>query len=61
MWTCRLCRFPVELDDVELKLLHGRCICLRCYSRETGGARDMPKALRHELLTTLATLELTAG
>ena len=61
MWTCRLCHFPTELDDVELKLVRGHCICLRCYCRETGGAREMPKALRRELLATLAALEPAAG
>jgi hypothetical protein len=36
----------------------GQCICLRCYARETGTQRPMPKALRRELSATLAELLL---
>lgn len=61
MWTCRICRFAVELDDVALSLVDGRCICLRCFARETGGTIEMPKALRRELVAALAALEPAAG
>ncbi len=61
MWTCRICHFPVELDDVALALTDGRCICVRCFARETGGAIEMPKALRRELAAALAALEPAAG
>ncbi len=50
MVTCVLCGFVTELDDAAL-LLGGRprCICLRCFARETGTARAMPPALRREV------------
>ena len=57
MWTCRICRFETELDDVVAALADGMCVCLRCFDRETGGGRRMPKSLRRELRTTLAALE----
>ncbi len=53
--TCIICRFETELDDVAV--MGGsaeRCVCLRCYGRETATARPMPKALRRELIATLA-------
>jgi hypothetical protein len=57
MWTCRICRFETELDDVVVALAHARCICLRCYARETGGGRPLSKALRRELESLLALAE----
>ncbi len=54
MWTCRICRFETELDDVALAFADGSCACLRCYARETGTARPMPKALRRQLQAALA-------
>ncbi len=57
MSICTICRFATELDDVVVATAPGRCICLRCYGRETGSARPMPKALRRELSTALAARE----
>ena len=57
MRTCTICRFETELDDVVAASAVGQCICLRCFGRETGSARPMPKALRRELSATLAALE----
>jgi hypothetical protein len=54
MWTCTICRFETELDDVVVTMASGHCICLRCFVRETGGGNPMPKALRRELTATLA-------
>ena len=54
MHTCRICRFAAELDDIALAQADGRCICLRCYARETGTQRPMPKALRRQLTSLLA-------
>ncbi len=56
MSTCTICRFTAELDDIAVSTAPGRCICLRCFGRETGSARPMPKALRRELIATLATI-----
>jgi hypothetical protein len=53
MWTCIVCRFETELDDVVLTRDSGGCVCLRCFDRETGGSRPMPKALRRELTSAL--------
>ena len=54
MTTCRICRFETELDDVAVRSDAGRCICLRCYGRETGSARPMSKALQRQLSAALA-------
>ena len=58
MATCTICRYETEFDDVALGGRTGRCVCLRCYGRETGNGRRMPKALRRELIAVLATLEV---
>ena len=33
MFTCILCRFMVELDDVQVHSPWGKCICLGCFDR----------------------------
>jgi hypothetical protein len=58
VFTCAICQFEVELDDVALPGRNGLCVCLRCYQREAGTMSVMPKELRREL--TLC-LEETAG
>jgi hypothetical protein len=55
MWTCIICRFATELDDAVVTTERGTCVCLRCFNRETGGDRPMPKALRREIAAVLAT------
>jgi hypothetical protein len=56
MVTCLLCGFHVELDDAAVLLAtRPRCICLRCFARETGSARLMPAALRREVAACLPT------
>jgi hypothetical protein len=57
MRPCRLCHFPVELDDAALVLPSGACVCLPCFGRETGSARPMPAALRRQLVVALATVD----
>ena len=57
MWTCAICRFETEMDDVVVATATGQCVCLRCYGRETGSARPMPKALRRELGAVLSVEE----
>jgi hypothetical protein len=52
--TCIICRFETELDDVTVMGSAGRCVCLRCFTRETETTRPMPKALRRELTAALA-------
>ena len=54
MTTCRICRFETELDDVAVPVDACRCICLRCFGRETGSARPMSKALQRQLSAALA-------
>lgn len=56
MLRCVICRFEVELDDVALGGTGGRCVCLRCYGRETGTLRTLPKPLQRELRAALAHL-----
>jgi hypothetical protein len=54
MFTCTICRFETELDDVAVAGGTGRCVCLRCYARATGTAQPMPKALRRAIVAALA-------
>ncbi len=54
MFTCAICHFETPLDDVELLAVDGRCVCLRCYCRETESTVAMPKPLRKELIAVLA-------
>ena len=52
MFTCRLCHFAVEFDDVEIAgTVDGTCICLRCYRRETQTEKRMT---RKQLLEWMA-------
>jgi hypothetical protein len=60
MSTCVLCRFEVVTDDVALTGPQGRCICLRCYLRETETAQPLSKALRQEVESCLAEIAGTA-
>ena len=52
--TCIICKYETELDDVALRHDERRCVCLRCYTRETETARPMPKLLQRDLSATLA-------
>jgi hypothetical protein len=55
MTACIICRFEVELDDVAVRGARAqRAICLRCYGRETGTHRPMPKSLRRDIQAALA-------
>jgi hypothetical protein len=58
MTPCVLCRFEIELDDAAVGSAVGRCVCLRCYARETGTGRPMPVALRRQLIAVLAGAEV---
>lgn len=50
MVTCLVCGFQTELDDAAVLLVtRARCICLRCFSRETGNTRPVPETLRREV------------
>ena len=56
MYTCTICHFRTEPDDVVVA--HGeQCICLRCYGLETGSFKPMPKELRRMLIAALGELE----
>ena len=57
MPTCTICRFETELDDVVLTLAGEHCVCLRCFTRETGSERPMPKTLRRDLVAALTGYE----
>ncbi len=56
MFTCTICHFGTELDDVVVATPNGQCVCLRCYGRETGSALVMPKALRLDIVNALSVL-----
>jgi hypothetical protein len=51
--VCIICRFPAELDDAVVPTSAGRCICLRCYSRETGSAKVLNRRFRDQLNAVL--------
>jgi hypothetical protein len=50
MFTCCVCHFIVDLDDVVIPTESRRCICMGCYLREAGVDRVMPKALWRDVL-----------
>jgi hypothetical protein len=55
MVTCLLCRFATELDDAAVLLAaRARCICVRCFARETGDALQVPALLRREVVSCLS-------
>jgi hypothetical protein len=54
VFTCIICRFDTKLDDVATPVRGDRCICLRCYARETNSAKLMPKILRRQVISALA-------
>jgi hypothetical protein len=43
----------VTLDDVALELRGDRCVCLRCYLRETDNARTMTRDYRRQISAAL--------
>ena len=57
MWTCNICRFAAELEDVVARMAANRYICLRCFDRETNQSKPMPEALRRALSAALITTE----
>lgn len=56
MLRCILCSFDTELDDAVVTS-SGRCICLRCFNRETHAEKRMAKGLRREVMAALAILD----
>ena len=56
MRICVICRFETELDEVVAPVSGGRCVCLRCFNRETQSALPMPAALRRDLIDALSGL-----
>jgi hypothetical protein len=54
---CILCAFETELDDAVIVAGTGRCVCLRCFLRETNNEKPMDKHLRRELVATLAAID----
>ncbi len=54
MRSCTICHFDAELDDVVIACGERRCICLRCFGRETGDGRRVPWALPREIEAVLA-------
>ncbi len=59
MYKCVICHFESELDDVIAPASNGRCVCLRCFARETDTALPMPKDLRRDVSSALASLPAT--
>ncbi len=54
MYTCRICRFEVELDDAIVTTAKGGCVCLRCYLVQVEDHKPLSKELRRELTALLA-------
>jgi hypothetical protein len=61
MYTCVICRYAIELDDAITPIASGRCICLRCFGRETQTTLPMPNELRRALVATLAATEAASA
>ena len=57
MFTCVMCHFSTELDDVVIEQRAGRCMCVRCYHRQTSSTLPMPIALWHAVTSTLASID----
>lgn len=57
MLRCILCNFGTEVDDAVVSSSGGRCICLRCFTRETNTQKPMAHALRRDLQAALATID----
>ncbi len=53
MLSCVVCSFETYLDDVVLRVGEERCVCLRCYARETETELRMPLPLRQQLVASL--------
>lgn len=49
VYVCIICRFAMELDDLIVKAIGARGVCLRCYERETATEKPMPADLRREV------------
>jgi hypothetical protein len=46
MYRCLVCRWgEITLDDALAPTRRGTCICLRCYTRETGTYRRVDTAI----------------
>jgi hypothetical protein len=56
MFACIICHFSVPLDDTVVAGRNGRCICLRCYVRETESDRPMTPSLRKDLDLALSSI-----
>lgn len=59
MRICVICRFETELDDVVAPIADRRCVCLRCFHRETRSALPMPATLRRDLTDALSELGMS--
>ena len=53
MLSCVVCSFETYLDDVVLRVGGERCVCLRCYARETETELRMPSSLQRQLVASL--------
>ena len=61
MFACIICRFEQEMDDAAVLLFAAtQCICLRCFTRETGTAKPMPEDLRRQLLVIVSEADVPA-
>lgn len=56
MFKCVICHFEATLDDAIAPSTNGRCVCLRCFARETGTDVVMPRDLRRDITSALAAL-----
>lgn len=43
---CIICRYQTHVDDARHITPSGRCICERCWHREVGDEKTVPRALR---------------
>jgi hypothetical protein len=41
MWTCRMCLTATQLGDMAVSFGPDSCLCLRCFTRQTGANAGM--------------------
>ncbi len=59
MAVCIICRFDVALDDIAITGSRPqRVVCLRCFTRETGTDRPLPRPLRQAVMAVLAAVDV---
>lgn len=49
MFTCKLCQFPTELDDVVIRFPSEKVICYRCFLHEVEPPRTILRGVERDV------------